>query len=85
MNPILDVATQTNWHHAHQCVYVGMTGLTPEERFQKHLRGEKDAWFVHKYGQRLLPEVRPFRLGSPCGPCGDDTLRTSVNRSEVPR
>ena len=60
MNPILDVATQTNWHHAHQCVYVRMTGLTPEERFQQHLRGEKDAWFVHKYGQRLLPEVRLF-------------------------
>jgi hypothetical protein len=38
-------------------VYVGMTGLTPEERFQKHLRGEKDAWFAHKYGQRLLPDL----------------------------
>jgi hypothetical protein len=34
-----------------------MTGLSPEERFQKHLRGEKDAWFVHKYGQRLLPDL----------------------------
>ncbi len=38
-------------------MYVGMTGLSPEERFQKHLRGEKDAWFVHKYGDRLLPEL----------------------------
>jgi hypothetical protein len=77
--------TNPHWLPGKLCVYVGMTGLTPEERFQKHLRGEKDAWFVHKYGQRLLPEVRPFRLRSPCGPCGDDTLRTSVKRSEVPR
>lgn len=34
-----------------------MTGLTPEERLQKHLRGGKDAWFVREYGQRLLPEL----------------------------
>ena len=34
-----------------------MTGLNPEERLQKHLRGEKDAWFVRKYGQRLLPDL----------------------------
>ena len=45
------------WLPGKLCVYVGMTGLSPEERFQKHLRGEKDAWFVHKYGQRLLPEL----------------------------
>jgi hypothetical protein len=80
VNPILDIAAQANWQHAHHnlyvaelrseifererrfaernpqwlpgklCVYVGMTGLSPEERFQKHLRGEKDAWFVQKYG-----------------------------------
>ena len=88
MTPILDVAAQSNWQHAHHnlyvvelkpqvfswerkfleanlslipgakpCVYVGMTGLTPEERFQKHLCGERDAWSVRKYGQRLLPEL----------------------------
>ena len=86
-NPILDVAAQVNWQHAHHnlyvielrpdifarerrfaeanphwipghlCAYVGMTGLTPEERFQKHRRGEKDAWYVQKYGQRLLPDL----------------------------
>ena len=86
-SPILDIAEQVNWQHAHHnlyvvelrseifekerrfaganprwqpgklCVYVGMTGLTPEERLQKHLQGEKDAWFVHKYGRRLLPDL----------------------------
>ena len=46
-----------HWLPGKLCVYVGMTGLTPEERFLKHLRGEKDAWFVQKYGQRLRPEL----------------------------
>jgi len=39
------------------CVYVGMTGLTPEERFANHQRGIKDAWVVQRYGVRLLPEL----------------------------
>ena len=38
------------------CVYVGMTGLTPEERFVNHKAGIKDAWVVQRYGVRLLPE-----------------------------
>jgi hypothetical protein len=46
-----------HWLPGKLCVYVGMTGLSPEERFQKHLRGEKDAWFVQKYGQRPLPDL----------------------------
>lgn len=46
-----------HWLPGRLCVYVGMTGLTPEERFRKHLQGEKDAWFVHKYGRRLLPDL----------------------------
>ena len=39
------------------CVYVGMTGLTPEERFANHKAGVKDAWVVKRYGIRLLPEL----------------------------
>ena len=39
------------------CVYVGMTGLTPEERFSNHKAGIKDAWVVKRYGIRLLPEL----------------------------
>ncbi len=39
------------------CVYVGMTGLTPEERFANHKTGIKDAWVVKRYGLRLLPEL----------------------------
>jgi hypothetical protein len=39
------------------CVYVGMTGLTPEERFANHKAGLKSAWVVKRYGLRLLPEL----------------------------
>ena len=39
------------------CVYVGMTGLTPEERFANHKQGLKAASVVRRYGIRLLPEL----------------------------
>ena len=39
------------------CVYVGMTGLTPEERFANHKAGTKAAWVVKRYGLRVLPEL----------------------------
>jgi predicted GIY-YIG superfamily endonuclease len=39
------------------CVYVGMTGLTPEQRYANHKAGIKDSWFVQRFGLRLLPEL----------------------------
>ncbi len=39
------------------CVYVGMTGLTPEERFANHKAGIKAASVVKRHGVRLLPEL----------------------------
>ena len=39
------------------CVYVGMTGLEPEERFANHKRGIKAASVVKRFGVRLLPEL----------------------------
>jgi hypothetical protein len=39
------------------CVYVGMTGLTPEERFANHKAGIKDFSLVKRFGIRLLPEL----------------------------
>lgn len=39
------------------CVYVGMTGLPVEHRFENHRHGYKSAWVVEKYGLRLLPEL----------------------------
>jgi len=42
---------------AKPCVYVGMTGLPVEHRFENHKHGYKSAWVVQKYGVRLLPEL----------------------------
>jgi len=39
------------------CLYVGMTGLTPPERFANHKAGFKAARIVQRYGVRLLPEL----------------------------
>ena len=39
------------------CVYVGMTGLPPEERFANHKSGLKAAKVVQVYGVRLMPEL----------------------------
>ena len=39
------------------CVYVGMSGLRPEERFQNHKHGIKAARVVERYGVRLLSEL----------------------------
>lgn len=39
------------------CVYVGMTGLSPDLRFDKHKAGIQSNKFVRAYGLRLLPEL----------------------------
>lgn len=39
------------------CVYVGLTGLTPEKRFQNHKNGYKACKYVKKYGLHLLPHL----------------------------
>ena len=53
---------------AKPCVYVGMTGLQPEERFQNHKQGIKAARVVQRYGMRLLPEfyscLNPMPFGA---------------------
>ena len=37
--------------------YVGMTGLTPEKRFENHKKGVKAARVVTKFGERLVPKL----------------------------
>ena len=39
------------------CIYVGMTGLDPDDRFDKHKAGIRAARYVTLYGERLLPEL----------------------------
>src|SRR5215470_6790731 len=37
--------------------YVGMTGLSPEQRFQNHKSGRKAARIVKRCGERLVPRL----------------------------
>ena len=39
------------------CVYVGMTGLSPDERFDKHKAGIKANKYVRLHGLQLLPQL----------------------------
>jgi hypothetical protein len=42
---------------ARPCVYVGMTGLDPDLRFDRHKAGIQANRYVRDFGLRLLPEL----------------------------
>ena len=46
-----------DYREGQPCVYVGMTGLDPDRRFDKHKAGIKANRYVQEYGLRLLPEL----------------------------
>lgn len=39
------------------CVYIGMTGLEPDVRFDKHKAGIQSNRYVRQFGLRLLPRL----------------------------
>lgn len=43
-----------NYVEGRPCVYVGMTGRTPEIRFEQHKSGYKAAKYAKKYGRYLM-------------------------------
>ncbi len=60
----LDVTSEPRFRRANPdyrfgkpCVYVGMTGLSPDERFDRHMAGVQASAFVRRYGVRLLPSL----------------------------
>ena len=46
-----------NYRFGFPCVYVGMTGLDPDVRFDKHKAGIQSNRYVREYGVRLLPAL----------------------------
>jgi len=54
----------------YSCYYVGMTGLSPEERFENHMKGYKSNRLVREYGIRLCPilyeEYNPLSYKDAC-------------------
>jgi predicted GIY-YIG superfamily endonuclease len=39
------------------CVYVGLTGLSPEARLAEHRRGHRASRHVRRHGVRLRPDL----------------------------
>lgn len=50
-------ARNPEYREGHPCVYVGMTGLSPEARFENHKSGVKANRFAMRYGLRLRPDL----------------------------
>ena len=46
-----------DWQLGKPFVYVGMTGLDPDLRFDRHKAGIQANRFVREYGLRLLPHL----------------------------
>ena len=42
------------------CLYVGRTGLSPVERFEKHKAGHKSSRMVKHFGIKLRPELYEY-------------------------
>jgi len=57
-NAVLDESRFAKENPQHEtdkpCVYVGMTGLDPDERPANHLQGHKSNSFVKRFGQYLM-------------------------------
>jgi predicted GIY-YIG superfamily endonuclease len=50
---------------AKPALYVGMTGLPVDHRFENHKNGYKAARLVRKYGVRLMPELYEYLNAMP--------------------
>jgi hypothetical protein len=46
-----------NYIDGKPCVYVGMSGLDPDVRFDKHKAGIQSNRYVQLFGLRLLPDL----------------------------
>jgi hypothetical protein len=51
------VRANPNYQTGKPCVYVGMTGLDPDIRFDKHKAGIQSNRYAQKYGLQLLPDL----------------------------
>jgi predicted GIY-YIG superfamily endonuclease len=52
------------------CLYIGMTGLTPESRFERHQAGRQSSKYVRAHGLRLRLDLvegysrLPYRIAA---------------------
>jgi hypothetical protein len=64
------------------CVYVGMTGLTPEQRFAKHKAGVRANSYVQRFGLRLLPTLYAYANPMPYEAARDMEVELAIGLRE---
>jgi hypothetical protein len=64
------------------CVYVGCTGLSPEERFAKHKAGIRANSYVQRYGLRLLPRLYAYANPMPYDAARDMEVELAIALQE---
>ena len=64
------------------CVYVGCTGLTPENRFAKHKAGIQANRYVQDYGIRLLPKLYAYANPMPYDAARDMEVELAIALQE---
>jgi predicted GIY-YIG superfamily endonuclease len=60
------------------CVYVGCTGLTPEQRFEKHKAGIRANKYVQRFGLRLLPRLYAYANPMPYDAARDMEVELAI-------
>ena len=60
------------------CVYVGCTGLTPEQRFAKHKAGIQANKYVQRFGVRLLPRLYAYANPMPYKAARDMEIELAI-------
>ncbi|NHZ78792.1 hypothetical protein F2P44_05790 [Massilia sp. CCM 8695] len=65
------------------CVYVGMTGLSVDLRFDKHKAGIQANKFVQKYGLRLLPDLYAVYNPMPYAGAADMEVELGIGLREA--
>jgi hypothetical protein len=64
------------------CVYVGMTGLTPEARFARHKAGVRANAYVQRFGVRLLPKLYAYANPMPYAAARDMEVELAIGLRE---
>lgn len=64
------------------CVYVGMTGLTPEVRFARHKAGVQANPLVQRFGVRLLPRLYAYANPMPYDAARDMEVELAIGLRE---
>ena len=71
-----------DYEYGKPCVYVGMTGLTPEQRLARHKAGVRANRYVTDYGVRLLPALYAYANPMPYDAARDMEVELAIGLRE---